>query len=146
MNYYIKSDAKHQDLTVIAERVAGVNYKLKQKAELYWITDDRSQDPKTYGYVGVTVKDNTKTRLDLHKKDFVEAGFMPSDQASTLIVETLMTGTYGEMNAQEAVFRPYLGMGWNYVNGGGAVFGMAYLNPKNWTNWFAKTAQGELNL
>ena len=135
--FYIKATTKHQDPQVIANRVKGVNSKLKQKATLYWVTDDRTQDPKSYGYVGVTVKDNATTRLEQHKKEFVSSGFMSSEDAANLVVEELMTGTYGEMNAQEGVFRPYLGVGWNYLNGGGAVFSMSYLNPRNWMTWAA---------
>ena len=78
-------------------------------------------------------------RLKDHKKNFGQ-GFLQPNEIEELKITDLMTGTYGEMNAQEGVFRPYLGIGWNYLNGGGAVFGMSYLNPRNWTNWFKKAS------
>lgn len=146
MTTYIKNDSKHQDPSVIAERISGVNYKLKQKASLYWITDDRTQDPKSYGYIGVTTRDNLEAHFKKHKNEFQKSNFKNAHQCDELLMETLMTGTYGEMNAQEAVFRPYLGMGWNYLNGGGAVFSISYLQPSNWTLWFGKSAQSEMKL
>ena len=95
-------------------------------------------DPKTEGYIGVTKIDNKEARFKDLKDDFVASGFLAKECIGNLKVTQLMTGTYGEMNAQEAVFRPYLGVGWNYCNGGGAVFSMAYLNPKNWLRWYSK--------
>ena len=133
---YIPTTSRHQDAKTIEQRIAGVNKQLKQKAELYWIHTEEMTDPKSEGYVGVTKIDNKEARFKELKDDFVASGFLES--TDELRVTQLMTGTYGEMNAQEAVFRPYLGVGWNYCNGGGAVFSMAYLNPKNWVKWGAK--------
>ena len=132
---YIPSTSRHQDIDVITGRIEGVNKKLKRKAELYWIHTPDMTDPKTEGYVGVTERGNKGNRFEHLKEDFKTTDFLDEDTINSLKVTELMTGTYGEMNAQEAVFRPYLGIGWNYCNGGGAVFSMAYLNPKNWKLW-----------
>ena len=134
--FFLPTTTKHKDSKTIKSRVEGVNKKLKQKAVLYWIHTEEMTDPKSEGYVGVTTIDKMKKRFGLHQEEFVKAGLV--DSVDDLKVVDLMTGTYGEMNAQEGVFRPYLGIGWNYLNGGGAVFGMSYLNPRNWKLWSSK--------
>ena len=140
---YVKADAKHQDKKLIKKRIAGVNFKLRKKAQLYWVHLDHMTDPRTEGYIGVCQDGEMQQRFTEHKSGFKEANFLSPRQIKKLKVVELMSGTYGEMNAQEGVFRPYLGMGWNYLNGGGAVFGMAYLNPSNWVSWFSRTTKSK---
>ena len=132
--FYIRHDIKHQDETTIANRIAGVNFKLKRKANLYWVHTADMVDPKTEGYIGVCLIKDFDKRLKAHKNKFKKSNFQV-DNLDSLLITPLMFGTYGEMNAQEAVYRPYMGIGWNYLYGGGATFNLTYLTPKNWIKW-----------
>lgn len=75
----------------------------------YWIKDETCADPFTHGYVGITMKPRSRSRVHLRSGRFPEG--------ATFVI--LHEGSRTECAAFEKLYRPHANIGWNRSGGGG---------------------------
>lgn len=119
------------DIETQKDRVKATNNRFEESAEVYWLYLSHMTDPKTEGYIGVSIK--SENRLEQHKKDLKK--FLTKEEYQNLQIKILFEGKLFQASLKEKEYRPKMGIGWNYSVGGGFSLGGGESSEKAWRKW-----------